>query len=106
MWRETNTLSELEFLAETIQIEIVPNFKKEEIKLMCGTYGPFKPNKPVKVPLWLAIQFKKNKKCKIVPPIWLEIEFLSNKVEYEKKSEALQDLPYYFFEICQILFFK
>ena len=25
MWRETNTLSELEFLAETIQIEIIPN---------------------------------------------------------------------------------
>jgi GINS complex subunit 2 len=106
MWRDTNTISELEFLAETELMEIIPNFKKDEVKLMCGTYGPFKPNKPVKVPLWLAVQFKKNKKCRIVPPIWLDLEFLSGKVELEKGNDSLQDLPFYFFEIYQILFHK
>lgn len=106
MWRDTHTISELEFLAEANEIEIVPNFKKNELNLICGTYGPFKPNKPVKVPLWLAIQFKKNKKCKVIPPIWLDINFLTMKAEDEKKNNSLQELPYYFFEICQMLFHK
>ncbi len=106
MWRDINSISELEFLSESCLIEIIPNFKSEELKLICGTFGPFKPMKPVKVPVWLAIQLKKNKKCKIIPPIWMDYEFLVNKVELEKDIESLQELPYYFFEISQILFHK
>ena len=106
MWRDTNTISELEFLAETSLIEINPNFKKDEYKLSCGTFGPFKPNKAVNVPLWLAIQFKKKNKCKIIPPIWMDVDFLTNKLECEKSSSSLGDLTYYFYEICQILFNK
>jgi len=106
MWRDTNSLSELEFLAETCLIEIIPNFKKDELRLICGTYGPFKPSKPVQVPLWLALQLKKNKKCQLIPPTWMEINFLTQKIEIEKANEILQELPYYFFEICQMLFHK
>lgn len=106
MWRDTNSISELEFLAETTLVEIIPNFKKDEMRMVCGTYGPFKPSRPIKAPLWLAIHFKKNKKCKIVPPIWMDCEFLVNKTEDEKTSDALQDLPHHFFEICQILFHR
>lgn len=106
MWRDTNSISELEFLAETSLIEINPNFKKEELKLICGTYGPFRPMKPVLVPLWLAVQFKKNKKCTILPPTWMDKDFLANKAEMEKNNDYLQELPYYFFEISQILFHK
>ncbi len=104
MWRDTNTLDELEFLSENYLIEIIPFFKRDELNLICGKIGPFKPSKPVKVPLWLAIQFKKNKKCRIIPPIWMNEEFLLDKVDVEKKNENLQELPYYFFEICQLLF--
>ena len=104
MWRDTNTLNELEFLSENYLIEIIPFFKRDELNLICGKIGPFKPSKPVKVPLWLAIQFKKNKKCRIIPPIWMNEDFLKEKVDVEKKNENLQELPYYFFEICQILF--
>lgn len=106
MWRDINSINELEFLAETSLIEIIPNFKKAELKLLCGTYGPFKPSKAVQVPLWLGMQFKKSKKCQILPPIWMDMGFLTSRVQEEKITEALQELPYYFFEICQILFHK
>jgi GINS complex subunit 2 len=104
MWRDVNSLSELEFLSETTLIEIIPSFRKDELHLLCGKYGPFKPLKPVKVPLWLAVQFKKSKKCKIVPPTWMNDEFLLEKVGQEKENIFLQELPYYFYEISQILF--
>jgi hypothetical protein len=35
MWREENTIQEIEFVAESTYIEIIPNFKKEELKLLC-----------------------------------------------------------------------
>jgi GINS complex subunit 2 len=106
MWRNINSISELEFLAETSLIEINPNFRKEVYKLTSGSYGPFKPNKAVNVPIWLAIQFKKKNRCKIIPPIWMDVELLIDKLEFEKKSNSLGDLPFYFYEICQILFHK
>lgn len=107
MWRDSFSVQELEFIAENTCIEIIPNFKREKITLISGQYGDFKPNKPVVIPLWLAIQYKKNKKCRVIPPIWMDLKFLREKFELEKKNEAiLQELPYYFFEICQILFNK
>jgi GINS complex subunit 2 len=104
MWRDVNTLSELEFISENYLIEIIPFFKKDELNLLCGKIGPFKPMKPVKIPLWLAIQFKKNKKCRIIPPIWMNEDFLLEKEDQERNNFNLQELPYYFFEICQLLF--
>lgn len=107
MWRDSFSVQELEFIAENSSIEIIPNFKREKITLISGQYGDFKPNKPVLVSLWLAIQYKKNKKCRIIPPIWMDLKLLKEKFELEKKNEAiLQELPYYFYEICQILFNK
>ena len=61
MWRDSLTNPELEFIAESTLISIVPNFRKDAIQLISGTYGPFKPNKTIQVPLWLAMQFRKNK---------------------------------------------
>lgn len=105
MWRESFTNPELEFLAEQTLIEVFPNFKKEPIELSSGTYGPFKPNKKTVVPLWFAIQLKKNKKCKIVVPSFLEQNFLQDTLETEKNEKSsLFPLPDYFFEVAQILF--
>ena len=49
MWRDELSIDELEMIAENELIEIVPNFKREEIQLISGPVGPFKPNKPIKV---------------------------------------------------------
>lgn len=107
MWREGFTNSELEFLAEATEIEIIPNFRKDKLVLISGVIGPFRANKTIKVPLWLAIQYKKNMKCTILPPSYLEETFLARLFEAEKDNEkSLVELPPYFFEISQILFNK
>jgi len=39
-----------------------------------GSYGPFEPQEPVDVPLWVAIQLKRRfNKSRIEAPAWLEI---------------------------------
>lgn len=107
MWRDSLTNPELEFLAESTLISIMPNFRKEQIQLISGTFGPFKPNKAIQVPLWLGVQFRENRKCKIIIPAFLELNYLNSIIEQEKESKgSLVQLPSYFFEIAQILFNK
>ena len=36
-----------------------------------GTYGPFRPQMPTRVPLWLALFLKRRRRCTIVTPDWL-----------------------------------
>ena len=57
------TPAELEFACEDELIEIQPNFRGEKLQFISGTFGPFKPGKPIKVPLWLAVYLKQRKKC-------------------------------------------
>ena len=52
------TPAENEFFAEDEHIEIQPNFRGEKLEFICGKFGPFRPAKPIKVPLWLAIYLK------------------------------------------------
>lgn len=37
-----------------------------------GTFGPFSPNQRARVPLWLALTLKRQKKCRVVLPDWLD----------------------------------
>lgn len=47
---EEITINEADFYAkQTTFIEILPNFYEETLSFLSGTYGPFKPNKPVEV---------------------------------------------------------
>lgn len=39
--------------------------------LLQGHYGPFQPNIPIDVPLWLGLALHKRRKCRIQPPEWL-----------------------------------
>ena len=45
-----------------------------------GDYGPFQPNFPVKVPLWLAVMLHKRKKCRIRPPDWMQSDHLQGQL--------------------------
>ncbi len=49
-----------------------------------GEFGPFRPNKPILVPLWLALYFKNRNKCRIMPPEFLIYENIYNYVQNEK----------------------
>jgi hypothetical protein len=65
--------SEIHFLSQDELIRIVPSFSGDTLHLISGDYGPFVHLTPIEVPLWLAIQLKKNKKCQIEMPSWLDI---------------------------------
>lgn len=41
-----------------------------------GDYGPFQPNRPLEVPLWMAMALHKRKKCRIQPPGWMDVDHL------------------------------
>ena len=101
------TPAENEFFAEDSVIEIMPSFKGDRFTFICGTYGPFRPSKPVQVPLWLAVYLKQRNKCDIQVPNWLDIEFLK-RVRAEERHADLQDkfsevIPYYYYEIGRLL---
>ena len=57
------TPQENEFFSEDELIEIQPNFRGDKLEFISGTFGPFKPAMPIKVPLWLAVYLKQRQKC-------------------------------------------
>lgn len=56
---------EVEFQAEDELVTIVPKFESDVFALIGGRYGPFVPQTPVQVPLWLAVELRKQQKCQI-----------------------------------------
>ena len=105
MWRDLINASESDYISENYLIEIIPNFHAEKISLVSGEYGPFKPNKIIKLPLWLAVKYRNNNQCKIIIPSIYENSYLNRVLEIEKENKiSLFDLPPNFFEISNILF--
>lgn len=54
------TQKELHFMVKHEEIFITPQFISDKVKLISGTFGPFKPKAPIKVPLWFALYLKKE----------------------------------------------
>ena len=105
MWRDLINASEIDYISENYLIEIIPSFHAEKICLVSGEYGPFKPNKIIKIPLWLAVKYRTNNQCKIIIPSTYENSYLNGVLESEKENKtSLFDLPPNFFEISNILF--
>lgn len=78
---------EVEFWGEKSMIEIIPTFNSKPIFLIGGDVGPFRASIPTRVPLWMAINLKKQQQCKIIPPDWMDVERLSNLKDEEKESQ-------------------
>lgn len=97
--------SDLEFFSKENTITIVPNFTEPSVVLIVSTYGPFRAQKPIEVPLWLAIYLKNRSKCSItIPPYYCE-NYLNETLLNEKNNKnSFCDLPENFFEIFQVLF--
>ena len=83
---------------------IVPKFAHDQMYFISGTFGPFLPQTPVEVPLWLAISLKKRRKCSIQPPAWMEKDALAGKLAFEKEHDPFDELPYHFAEVASLLF--
>jgi len=100
----TFSANEMEFLAEDELINIVPRFEmKQKLRFIQGDYGPFKPLHVVKVPLWLAVQLKKSKKCQIKPPQWMEIDDLTDRLKQEQTDKEFNQMPYHYQQIAAVL---
>lgn len=80
---------EIEFLAEKQLIGIIPTFNSNVIHLISGDVGPFRASLPVRVPLWMAVTLKQQRKCKIQPPDWMNVEQLEELREEEKRSKYI-----------------
>lgn len=81
-----------EFLCEDELIEIVPNFKYENLlNLINGDFGPFIPAMPTRVPVWMALNLFRQQKCKINLPQWL-LE-LDKILEEQHNSPSLVKMP-------------
>ena len=107
MWRDIITSNKLKILAESTLINITPNFRGEKLKTISGTFGPFKPNREISIPLWLAFQLKKNKKCRIRIPSFLDENNLKIVLDYEKDNpNSFYHLVPFFYEISNMLFNK
>jgi GINS complex subunit 2 len=84
---------EVDFVAESSMITILPNFSENRIYMISGDYGPFNPSLPVDVPLWLGVHLKNRQKCRFQPPDWLAVEPLSDKKKEESTSELFTAMP-------------
>ncbi|CAG8512580.1 3107_t:CDS:2 [Acaulospora morrowiae] len=100
---ETFTTDDLRFFAESELITIEPFIKTESFTLSGKMYGPFRPPKKVKVPLWVALSLKSRRLCKIISPEWLSVGKLDTLLEREQNHPEFSPVPFYYFEISRML---
>ncbi|XP_071958872.1 DNA replication complex GINS protein PSF2-like [Antedon mediterranea] len=97
-------VSDVEFQAVEELISVVPNFSHDKLYLISGEIGPFNPGLPVNVPLWMAMNLKQRRKCRIQAPEWMDIEKLEQHKQEEKDSAVFQPMPNpHYMEITKIL---
>ena len=54
--------------AEETLVRVVPSFQHDVLRFVTGNYGPFEPQEPCEVPLWLACLLRKRKMCTVEAP--------------------------------------
>ena len=87
------------------EVEILPSFSSPPLRFLQHTLGPFRPNYPITVPLWLALSLRQSQRCSIVPPAWLTPDFLLLHCEREAgdMSVFFPQLPFHYIEIAYLL---
>lgn len=80
------TLNDCEYLGENEHVMILPHFKMKRISLISGDFGPFDPQIPAPVPLWLAIALRKQGKCRIQIPHFIQRDELKALCKRERNS--------------------
>lgn len=98
------SIPEIEFSAQDELIAILPNFKMDALNLVSGTFGPFEPQQPVNVPIWLALMLRKERKCGIITPEWLDHDSLRTKEDEERSDEkSFTKVPFHFQVVASML---
>lgn len=79
--------AEIEFMAENEIIQIVPTFNHgSHAHLICGSFGPFRAGLPLNVPIWVAMNLRQKKFCRILAPDWMAVDKLQETLKVEKES--------------------
>lgn len=92
------------FMAMEVLITVVPRFALDRVEGIGGSYGPFAPNYPIEVPLWLALYLCQTDTCTLVPPDYLRVEWLRDVAERERTNDqGFEPLPFYFYEVAKQL---
>ncbi|KPI84144.1 hypothetical protein ABL78_6790 [Leptomonas seymouri] len=92
------------FMAMEVPATIIPRFSMDRVDCLGGSYGPFAPNYPVEVPLWLALYLRQTDTCSIQPPDYLRVDYLRDVIERERTNDqGFESLPFYFYEIAKKL---
>ncbi|GMH92080.1 hypothetical protein TrVE_jg8899 [Triparma verrucosa] len=107
-----------DFLSEDTKVEIVPAFDCPTLSFISCDYGPFIAGMSVPVPLWLAVELRKQFRCRITPPPWLCESYLTEVLNYEKdpmnetfftssehpsNPDIQLTLPYHYQSIARVL---
>lgn len=83
------------FVTQKHHVTIIPSFSTvDPIHLLIGSFGPFRSNLEIDVPLWLALELKQQGKCRLTPPPWLTVEQLEALCEKQKSEPELIKLPH------------
>eukprot|EP00043_Microstomoeca_roanoka_P001692 m.34071 g.34071 ORF g.34071 m.34071 type:complete len:179 (+) comp10972_c1_seq1:136-672(+) len=97
--------AEIEFLAEDTAVTITPFFEAGVFLFLQEKIGPFRPQRPMEVPLWLAASLRRRGKCLIHVPEWLTVDSLATKLEEEKTlRSSFAPMPEHYLEVSSILF--
>uniref|UniRef100_A0A7S1R3D5 DNA replication complex GINS protein PSF2 N-terminal domain-containing protein n=1 Tax=Neobodo designis TaxID=312471 RepID=A0A7S1R3D5_NEODS len=92
------------FASQETLVPIVPKFNMDRLDFIGEAYGPFYPNYPAQVPLWLALYLRETNACNITPPIELTVEFLEDQLKKESESEEGYDaISTDFFDVARQL---
>lgn len=73
------TPEELEFVAESVLVSIIPSIRLPRLQMITDEYGPFKPQMRCTVPLWLAITMKRGGHCQLVAPDWFQVGIFTQR---------------------------
>ncbi|CCW61208.1 unnamed protein product [Phytomonas sp. EM1] len=92
------------YVAADTLITVVPRFSMRRVTCISGHYGPFSPNYPVEIPLWLALHLRQTDTCVITLPSYLSLSHLSDVVAREQRNDnTFEPLPFFFFEVAKNL---
>jgi GINS complex subunit 2 len=106
---ETFTPAEIAFMAEQEMIEIVPRQQLDPLNLIGGAIPRMRPPQRAKVPLWLALLLKRQRRATLVPPNWMASEWLQAKLDEEVKLDAdggpsgFSELPLRWLEMSDLI---
>lgn len=96
--------AELAFIAENAMVEIIPRQRLQNVRLISGNVHDLIPPRRARVPLWLALVLKKQRRVNIIPPRWMNADSLSESVRNEEEHpNEFAVLPFAWLELSDLL---